>query len=435
MPFTRRDFLRRGSLFVGMSVTAPTFLTTTARALAESSACTTAAGDDRILVVVQLGGGNDGLRSMIPFDDPTYYRVRPTLSIPEADALPIADGLGFNPALTTFKDLFDAGQLAVLQGIGYPNPNRSHFRSTDIWTSGRPDTLEATGWLGRYLDAQCAGEDRKLHAVDIGTSVSPLFWTGQNVVPAISSLETFDLEADVRFPDDQPNQIETLRLLNTGSSGGGYEDYIRRVALDALDTSTDLQRIADSYRSTVDYPETEFAESLRTIAKIVQGDLGARVFHLTIGGFDTHANELATHDALLQTVGDGLAAFLRDLEGIGKIDQTMVMTFSEFGRRVAENASGGSDHGAAAPLWLLGGGVESGVIGAHPSLDDLDEGDLRFGIDFRAVYGTILEDWLGVDSTSIIGDAGFANLGFVRDPLAAAKSNSVQVRGSSLAAR
>jgi uncharacterized protein (DUF1501 family) len=417
MPFTRRDFLTRGTLFMAMGVTAPTFLTTTARALAaQADACMTGTSSKRILVVVQLGGGNDGLNAVVPYSDQLYYQARPSLAIAEKDVLTISDAVGFNPGLTPFKTLFDAKQLTLLQGVGYPNPNRSHFRSTDIWTSGVPDKLEATGWLGRYVDAQCSGEDRRLHAVDIGTTVSRLFWTGQSIVPAISSLETFDLEADAQFPDDQSNQVETLKLLNAGDSDQPYDDYIRKVALDALQTSDELKRIAAGYKSTAEYPETQFADGLRTIAKIIQGDLGTRIFHITIGGFDTHAAQAAAHGTLLKNVAEGVQAFMQDLEGMGLADDVLVMTFSEFGRRVKENASLGTDHGAAAPLWLIGGGVASGIVGTHPSLSDLDDGDLKFGIDFRSVYGTILHDCLGADPSPIIGTGTFPNLGFVRDP-------------------
>ncbi|MGI8475791.1 MAG: DUF1501 domain-containing protein [Thermomicrobiales bacterium] len=421
MPFTRRDFLSRGSLFMAMGVTAPTFLTTTARALAaQSGACPTGADNKRILVVVQLGGGNDGLNSVVPYADPLYRQARPTLGVAEKDVLTVSDKVGFNPKLTAFKDLFDQKHMAMVQGVGYPNPNRSHFRSTDIWTSAVPDTLESTGWLGRFLDAQCSGEDKRLHAVDVGTTVSRLFWTGQSIVPAISSIETFDFEADARFPDDRVNQIDALKLLNggaTGAAGASYDDYIRQVSIDALATSDELKRIASGYKSTIEYPQTPFADGLKTIAKIIQGDLGTRIFHITLGGFDTHATQTLRHDQLLQTVGDGVQAFMHDLEGIGRADDVMIMTFSEFGRRVAENASGGTDHGAAAPLWLIGGGVKPGILGDHPSLSDLDDGDLKFGVDFRSVYGTLLEDWLGAPSSGIIGTSDFPKLGFVRDPL------------------
>ncbi len=415
MPFTRRDFLKRGSLFVSMGVTAPTFLTTTARALAaQDDSCTTGPGANRILLVVQLGGGNDGLNTFVPYTDPTYYRVRPALAVPESDVLTISDSLGLNPALAPFKEMFDANQLSIVQGVGYPNPNRSHFRSTDIWTSANPETLEETGWLGRFLDAQCSGEDRRLRAVDIGTTVSRLFWTGQSIVPAISSIETFDLEADAEFPDDQSNQIEALKLLNAGGSGRDYDDYISRVAIDALATSDELKRIAASYASTIEYPQGEFADGLKTIAKIISGDLGTRVFHITKGGFDTHAAQANSHGTLLTDVAESIQAFMRDMERIGRADDVLIMTFSEFGRRVAENASVGTDHGAAASLCLIGSGINAGIIGDHPSLDDLDDGDLKFGIDFRSVYGTILQDWLGATPAPIIGTSDFPALDLVR---------------------
>jgi uncharacterized protein (DUF1501 family) len=243
-------------------------------------------------------------------------------------------------------------------------------------------------------------------------------------VPAISSLETFDLEADAQFPDDKSNQVETLKLLNGGSSDKPYDDYIRKVALDALKTSDELKRIAIGYRSTVQYPETTFADGLRTIAKIIQGDLGTRIFHITIGGFDTHAAQATVHGTLPKDVAEGVQAFMRDLEEIGVADDVLVMTFSEFGRRVTENASKGTDHGAAAPLWLIGGGVTAGIVGDHPSLSDLDDGDLKFWIDFRAVYGTILQDWLGADPSPIIGTGSFPNLGFVREPAVAATASA-----------
>ena len=416
MPFTRRDFLSRGSLFVGMGVTAPTFLATTARALAaQNDACLTGSSNGRILVVVQLGGGNDGLNCVVPYADPLYYKARPQLGIPQKDVLPLDAHVGLNPKLSAFKTLFDAKEMTLLQNVGYPNPNRSHFRSTDIWTSGRPDTLETTGWLGRYLDAQCTGEDKRLHAVDNGTTVSRLFWTGQSIVPAISSIETFDLEADLEFPDDRVNQVDTLKLLNGGTSGQVYDDYIRKVALDALTTSDDLKRIAAGYTSKVQYPADKFAGGLKMIAQIIQGDLGTRIFHITLGGFDTHAAQLEQHDNLMGILANGVQAFLQDLDGMGQLDNVMIMTFSEFGRRVAENASLGTDHGAAAPLWLLGGGLTPGLIGAAPNLSDLDDGDIKFGIDFRSVYGSLLEDWLGTPAASIIGSSDFKRLSIVRN--------------------
>lgn len=417
MPFTRRDFLKRGTLFLALGVTAPTFLTRTAQVLAqEADACMTGPNSKRTLVVIQLGGGNDGLNSVVPYGDPLYYQARPSLAVAKNEVLPLSDYIGFNPNLSPLKALYDAGHLAVVQGVGYPNPNRSHFRSTDIWMTGRPDIQEQTGWLGRYLDARCSGEDKPLRGVDVGDTVSKLFWTGQSIVPAISSIEGFDFLTDQRFPSDRNNQVETLKLLNAGNSGKQYPDYVSRAALDALDTSAQLKRIAASYRSAAPYPNTPFARGLQTIAKLLSADLGTKIFHVTIGGFDTHAGQARTHGALLKTVADGVEAFMRDLEGLGKADDVALMTFSEFGRRVVENASGGTDHGAAAPLYIIGGGVNAGIFGDHPSLADLESGDLKYKVDFRSVYGTLVRDWLGADPSGIIGGGSFPGLGFVKSP-------------------
>lgn len=417
MPFTRRDFMKRGSLLLAMGMTAPTFLTETARAMQEQDdACMTGPNSKRALVVIQLGGGNDTLNTLVPYSDPSYYKLRPTLAIAQGDVLHLSDQVGLNPNFAPMKSLYDGGQLAVVQGVGYPNPNRSHFRSTDIWTSGRPDIIEPTGWLGRYLDNTCSGEDRPLKGVDAGDTVSRLFWTGQSIVPAISSIEGFDFLTDARFPKDRDNQIGTFKALNAGSGGGNYDDFIRKAALEALDTSNQLKKVAGSYHSTAQYPSTGFATGLQTIAKLISADLGTKIFHITIGGFDTHAGQVKTHNALLKTVADGVQAFLRDLEGMGKLDDVMVMTFSEFGRRVAENGSQGTDHGAGSSLYVAGGGVQGGVFGNTPSLTDLDNGDLKFNVDFRSVYGTVLQDWLGTPAAQVIGGGTFPRVGFVKSP-------------------
>ena len=416
MPFTRRSFLQHGSLLLAMGVSAPTFLTRTVEVMAtENDACMTGPNSKRALVVVQLGGGNDTLNTVVPYGDPAYYQVRPTIAIQQGAVLALNNMVGFNPALGAFKGLYDTGNMAVVQGVGYPNPNRSHFRATDIWTSARPDIVEPTGWVGRYLNNTCGGEDRPLQATDIGDTVSKLFWTGQSIVPAISSIEGFDFFTDGRFPNDRNNQIDTFKALHNGA-GQGYDGYIRHAAGEALDTSARLKTVAASYKSTATYPDNGFARGLQTIAKLISADLGTKVYHITIGGFDTHAGQEKTHNTLLKTVGDSVQAFLRDLEGLGKLDDVMVMTFSEFGRRVHENGSAGTDHGAGSSLYIMGGGVKGGVFGDHPSLTDLDNGDLKFGIDFRSVYGTILQDWLGASPANIIGGGAFPRVGFVASP-------------------
>jgi uncharacterized protein (DUF1501 family) len=424
MPFTRRDFMTRGTLMLSMGATAPTFLTKTASVLAETQDATmTGPNMRRILVVVQLGGGNDGLNSVVPYGDDRYYKARPTLAIAKSAVLPLNDRLGLNPNLDPFKGLYDAGHLAIVQGVGYPNPDRSHFRSTDIWTSARPDIQERTGWLGRFLDAQCSGTDRPLDAIDIGDTVSRLFWTGQSIVPALTSIDSFRFDTDGKYGGDSANQLATMRAVNAGGRAGGrYEDFLRRAANEALDTSVKLKTVAASYTSTATYPATGFAGGLQTIAKLIAADLGTRLFHITIGGFDTHAGQAGTHNTLLKTVSEGIQAFMRDLEGLGRADDVAVMTFSEFGRRVAENASGGTDHGAASSLYLIGGGMQAGIYGDNPNFNDLESGDLKYGIDFRSVYGTLIRDWLGVDPAGIIGGGAFPSIGFVAAPQAVSAS-------------
>jgi len=243
MPFTRRSFLQHGSLLLAMGVSAPTFLTRTVEVMAsENDACMTGPNSKRALVVVQLGGGNDTLNTVVPYGDPAYYQVRPTIAIDKRDVLALNNLVGFNPALSAFKSLYDTGNMAVVQGVGYPNPNRSHFRATDIWTSARPDIVEPTGWVGRYLNNTCGGEDRPLQAADIGDTVSKLFWTGQSIVPAISSIEGFDFFTDGRFPNDRNNQIDAFKALHSGTAQG-YDGYIRHAAGEALDTSAKLKTV------------------------------------------------------------------------------------------------------------------------------------------------------------------------------------------------
>ncbi|MGN6361049.1 MAG: DUF1501 domain-containing protein, partial [Thermomicrobiales bacterium] len=237
-----------------------------------------------------------------------------------------------------------------------------------------------------------------------------------------------------RFPNDRNNRVDTFKALN-GGSGQGYDDFIRRAALEALDSSAQLKKVAASYKSTVIYPENAFARGLQMIAKILSADLGTKVFHITIGGFDTHAGQSRTHGLLLKTVAEGAQAFLRDIEGFGRADDVMLMTFSEFGRRVMENGSQGTDHGTAAPLYIMGGGMNPGVFGDAPSLADLDSnGDLKFKLDFRSVYGTLVQDWLGGDTTNLIGAGSFPRIGFVRAPASTSRASDEQASRVAVAA-
>jgi uncharacterized protein (DUF1501 family) len=422
MPYTRRDFLKHGALLVALGLTAPAFLARTAlaaengvaRALRAVGLLEPAPDPKTVLVVVQLGGGNDGLNTIVPVGDDRYYAVRPTLAIPRDQALPLVDGLGLAPGLAALKPLYDAQQMTIIQGVGYPNPSRSHFRAMEIWQTGSPTTSKRTGWLGRYLDANCCGEDDPLRAVNIGSGLTRSLWTDHTLVPSITSLEGFRMPTIPGRPEDHDHLLAAFtELYGSPSAARPNEEYIRRIGQEFQATAAQLAHIAASYRSTVEYPQNAFAQGLRQIAQVLAADLGTRVAYVSLGGFDTHANQARVHDLLLTTLAEGLAAFQRDLEGLGLADRVLVLCFSEFGRRVAENGSLGTDHGAAAPLLLLGARLRGGLVGAHPSLEDLANGDLKHAVDFRQVYATLLQRWLGADPAAVL-DGEFATLPLLR---------------------
>ena len=408
MPYTtigRRDLLKRGALFVALGLTAPSFVARTAAAAQQATAGQPASQSRKTLVVVQLGGGNDGLNTVVPVGDDNYYRARPTLAIPRGEALPLVDGLGLHPSLKGFKDLYAAGKMALVQGVGYPNPNRSHFRAMDIWQTAAPDRYEQTGWLGRYLDAQCCGTQPKdtsgqLAAVSLADGSPRAFWNEHVLVPSIPDLDHFQLQTDARERD---KTLDAFKMVyDDDEQASMYESLVRKAGLDALETSEELKRIAAAYRPGVTYPNTQFGKGLQTIAQLINADLGSRVFYISLGGFDTHSGQKNTQARLLQTLAEGISAFQSDLESHGHADDVVTLAFSEFGRRVAENASAGTDHGTAEPLFVFGP-VKGGIVGDHPSLTDLDAGDLKFAVDFRSVYATLLDGWLGTDASAVLG--------------------------------
>ncbi|MDQ6670008.1 MAG: DUF1501 domain-containing protein, partial [Chloroflexota bacterium] len=293
----------------------------------------------------------------------------------------------------------------VVQGVGYPNPNRSHFRSMDIWHSARPDTFERSGWLGRYVAAcQCA-QDNAMPAISIGDQINTMFWTDTTLVPAVASIGAFSFLTDTRYKNDRTFQMQTLH--NIYSQAGNWsssESLIRRGTLQALAGSDELQKVAASYTSPVTYPANNgLANQLKTVAQVIAGDLGTRLFSVSMGGFDTHANQKVNQDKLLGQLGDAIDAFMQDLASMNKQDDVTIMTFSEFGRRVKENGSSGTDHGTAEPMFIIGNKVQGGMYGTYPSLADLDNnGDLKFNADFRSVYAGILRDVVGADPGPIL---------------------------------
>ncbi len=414
-PTTRREFLHRGVGLFGFGATVPSFIAETAFAMADEAAAAQTASrpgvpDDRVLVVAQLAGGNDGLNTIVPIRDDDYYRVRPKLAIPAKKTLALSDELGWHPEAAGFKSLWDDGRLCVVQGVGYPNPDRSHFVSTRIWATGSPDGKRAEGWLGRYFDHTCRSTDR----LDAKTGIAlvdelPLAMRGQRFMPVCTARpEQFGLGGGPKRKKGGKRRKPTGAEADEHAGkplGDSNLDFLRRSTLDAHACAKDVRAAA---RTTIDgakFPATRFARSLRSVARMIAAGMPTKVYYVSLTGFDTHANQTPRHARLMCEGGSALAAFIDALRRTGDIDRTLVMSFSEFGRRVAENASGGTDHGQAAPMFLLGSAVRPGLVGAMPSLSDLNGGDLKFHTDFRQVYATVLREWLGTDPEPLLGQA------------------------------
>lgn len=397
-------------------------------ALAADSATQTITGKDgTILVVLQMAGGNDGLNTVIPFADDAYHVARPRLRLATDQVLKINNHIALNPKLAGLKSLYDKGQVAIVQGVGYPNPNRSHFRSTEIWqTASDADRTQSEGWLGRYFDSCCEGADPTV-GVAIGEETPQAFAAKNPTGVTFSRPEQFRFQPSERGKGELSAEEMFFRQLNesgagdeggtaTSNAGGSIGaipgkarndlstlDFLQRTALDAQLSSDKILAIARKYKSTVPYPPGQLAASLNIIARMIAGGLPTRVYYASQGGFDTHAGQINTHDRLMGEFDGAIAAFVADLKQQGNFERVLLMTFSEFGRRVQENANGGTDHGAAAPMFVLGGAIKAGLFGRYPSLTDLDHGDLKFNTDFRSVYGTVLDRWLKAPSESVLG--------------------------------
>ncbi|HLW48709.1 MAG TPA: DUF1501 domain-containing protein [bacterium] len=420
---TRREFLTKGLTIVAAGATAPMFLTRTALALNnpwDLRLTASAAGqpDWPTLVVVQLGGGNDGLNTLVPFVHDEYYRARPKLAVPREKVLRLTDEIGLHPALTALKSAYDDGRVAVVQGVGYPNPNRSHFRSMEIWHTADPaGTGPKSGWLGRLFDSECPD-----CASNTGMTLSaemPLAMQGTSPrVVAADDITRFGFHP---VQGGGAAEIDAFRRLIQPVPGEEpLVDFLTHTEMNALLAAADLNKLAGRLAQDAGsgYPKDPFAQKLRVVAELMAAGSPTRVYYVSLGGFDTHVTQAGRHDRLLEALGAGLGAFLSDLKTKGIQDRVLLMTFSEFGRRVAENASGGTDHGTAAPMLLVGGQVKPGVHGAQPSLTDLDQGDLKYQTDFRSVYSTVLEQWLGVRSDGILGGK-FASLDVIKPHVAA----------------
>jgi uncharacterized protein (DUF1501 family) len=415
MTITRRQLLKSGLAIAGLSYAWPEFCLLGAQA---ADIDPRKPGVDKVLVVVQLAGGNDGLNTVVPYSNGSYYQLRPTIGVKQDQVLQLNGQIGLHPSMKSMADLYQQGKVAVLLGLGYPGPNRSHFRSIEIWQTANPNKIIDTGWLGRYLDLADAGKKNSGHNVFPAVNVDPILpktLSAQKVVvPSVYDLNQFKFATDAHYQQDHKCQVDAFNKLYADFQGSRPEmDIVKNIGMDSLKASDYLFAAAKSYKGTVNYPDSAFARSLKFISQMICAGVSARVYNVTLGGFDTHSNQVNNQPRLLQQLSDGVAAFQRDLETHSLDKDVIVMTFSEFGRRVAQNNGNGTDHGTAAPHFVIGSSIKGGIYGDYPSLSDLDSGDLKYKVDFRNVYATILDRWLRADSRQILG-AHFDDMAFLR---------------------
>jgi uncharacterized protein (DUF1501 family) len=402
MPNTRRDFLRAAvgtTTLLSLGRDLPGLLTRAAAA----AVLPQSGQRDTVLVVIQLSGGNDGLNTVVPYADDEYGRHRSTLRLPDADLHKIDSHLAFHPRMAAFLRLYKEGHLAVLQGVGYPHSDRSHDRAMRIWHTANPEHATCqTGWLGRVADQVWSPAYVDTAAVFAGSIDRPFGLNAERaVIPTIRSCQDLILR---QMPAD-PFQVPQTG--NDSPTRAALKDLVRQATVDARVKAGRVAAASEAGPAAA-YPACPLAADLRTVARLIRADVGIRIFFAEmggggIGGFDNHANQLGNHCALLGQLAESMAAFIDDLGRDRLVDRVLVMTFSEFGRTLTENGRRGTDHGAAGPVFLAGGRLKGGLVGEHPSLTDLDQDALKFNVDFRRVYATVLDRWLGIDSQAILG--------------------------------
>ncbi|MFN4314697.1 MAG: DUF1501 domain-containing protein [Chitinophagaceae bacterium] len=390
MLIKRKQFIQIGSLATS-SLLLPRFLK------AFEAPARVPAGN-KVLVVLQLSGGNDGLNTVIPVRNDIYYRSRPRLGIERDKALSLTDEVGLHPSLTTLKGLYDEGHLAIVNSVGYPNPDRSHFRSMDIWhTASTSDEYWHTGWLGRYLDAQCSGCDKPTQAIEIDDVLSLAMKGNVHNGVAVKDPRRLYGTANEKF-------FRELMKEHGTSHGEEPVDYLYKTMAETLSSADYIFKQSRVHPTKASYPATELGNSFKTIASLIFSEINTKVYYVSLGSFDTHVNQQMQQQRLFTQMNEALEAFFKDLKAEGRFNDVLLMTFSEFGRRVAQNASGGTDHGTANNMFLMGGGLkQQGMLNALPNLADLDEGDLKHQVDFKQVYATVLQNWLGADANAILG--------------------------------
>ena len=406
---SRRDFLRRGLYGMGVGAALPFVLERTSAALAAQALAGTSleTHPNRILVVIELSGGNDGLNTVVPYGDAAYYRARPTLGVPERDVIRIADGVGFHPSMVGFERLYKDGVLAVVHGCSYDHPSLSHFSSMSYWHTGVPNGGEPLGWLGRLADTAYQAGARNL-IVNVGPAQSLAVRSGKH------SPLVFDDPARFRREGSDEQKRVLAGLSGTGSTTNSTLAFVASAAQNAAESSDFVREASATYRTPVDYGSGGgLAANLQRVAALIAAKMPTRLYYVTYGGnaFDTHVHQADLHSRLLMYTADAVRGFMEDMKRLGRADEVAVMMFTEFGRRVEENGSAGTDHGTATPMFLIGRGLKGGFYGPHPSLTDLDDGNLKMTTDFRRVYATAIEEWLGCRDTPSILKGRFEPLG------------------------
>ena len=387
----RRKFIKNSSL-ASAAMMIPNFLKAQENKIVSAK--------EKILVVIQLTGGNDGLNTVVPFENDLYYNARPKIAIKKNEVLKLNNELGLNPAMQGFKNLYEDGKVCLINNVGYPEPDRSHFRSMDIWqTASNSNEYMTTGWLGRYLDEQCNNCDKPTQVLEFDDTLS-LALKGNNV----KGLAMKDPKR--LFGTTTDAFIQQLSLQhNIGDHQHDNAEYLYKTLAETVSSSAYIYQKSKIYKSATTYPNHQFGKSMKTIAELITSGVNTTVYYISLGSFDTHFNQQKRQTDLLQQLSETVKIFMNDLKISDKQDDVLLMTFSEFGRRVNENASLGTDHGTANQIFLIGNNLKKkGIFNESPNLSDLDEGDLKFSVDFKNVYSTILKKWLNTDEQSILGN-------------------------------
>ena len=360
---------------------------------------------DPVLVVLQLSGGNDYFNTVIPFTDPRYYDNRPTVGVSEDRVIKLNDKVGLHPEMGPIKNLWDQGSLAIIHGVGYPNSPRSHFRSMDIWHTCEPDKLGTEGWLGRATREIDPNKENVVTTVSFGPSLFRALALPGVPVSCVDDLNNFGMLTGITEREQRNKIIDRFSRLYSPTIGSGFVmDYLGQTGLDSLAAADILKVAPQQYSSNVEYPDTPLATKLKGISQVHQANLGTRIFYCDHGSFDSHSNQVGMHDKLWKDVSEGVESFFDDLRENNAGDNVIMLVFTEFGRRVHDNGSG-TDHGAGGVAFVLGESVKGGEYSEYPSTapEDLEQGDLVPNMDFRSVYSTILENWMGLDANPLVG--------------------------------